>query len=61
MYVFDQPKRIKPPQKQGKLIIKIPMKMIFIDEKGQGFEYVNGEFIYRFCTHILEQKTSLSL
>ena len=60
MFVFDSLKLVKPPKKQGKWVAKIPMKMIFIDEIGQGFEHINGEFIYRFCTYI-EKKTSLSL
>lgn len=60
MYVFNK-RRIKSPKKQGKFILKIPMSMIFIDEQGQGFEYINGQFIYRFSTYFSKAKTSLSL
>lgn len=57
MYVFNSKSKSKPPKRQGKLVMKIPMKMIFIDEQGQGFEYVNGEFIYRFSTiHTLKER-----
>ena len=48
-----------PPQRQGKLISKIPMKMIFIDEMGQAFEYLDGHFIYRFCVYIERDASTL--
>jgi hypothetical protein len=59
MFVWNHPKMKKHPKKQGKFVAKIPMKMIFIDEAGRAFEFVNGEFIYRFCTFIVDKSKSL--
>ena len=59
MYIWNHPKSRMPPQRQGKLISKIPMKMIFIDEMGQAFEYLDGHFIYKFCVYIERDASTL--